>query len=206
MLDGNMQIMYFLMFSQSGLAFSLDFSDKIINFLSHLIFFFFLIFSIGCYFFYYVMYKKLAKYFLDNSKCSINGILSLVIGCSLRQLILSAIHNFLRNDYEMQLLSLAAVEVAYIVILLVFLLIERSFERVNIVWVSIIFSFFRVLFNLCLYFQQIFHEKNEITALFEVVIETFLLSYLFIYLMTIVINFIASIMLNISKLIRYYSE
>lgn len=99
MLDGNMQIIYFLMFSQSGLAFSLDFSDKVINTISHLLFFLFLVFSISCYYFYYIMYKSLAKYFFDNSKCSMHGIISLVIGCSLRQLILSAIHNFLRYDY-----------------------------------------------------------------------------------------------------------
>jgi hypothetical protein len=118
--DGNMQIMYFLMFSQSHLGFSFDFNDKILNCVSQLIFFLFLCYSIVCYFFYYLIYRNLAKYFLDNSKCSINGVLSLVIGCSLRQLILSAIHNFMRYDCEKQLISLAIAEGGYIVALLIF--------------------------------------------------------------------------------------
>jgi len=96
MLDGNMQIIFFLMFSQSSLSFSFDFTDKMLNLLSQLIFFVFLSFSICCYFLYYITYKRLAKYFLENSKCSINGVLSLTICGTFRQIFLSAIHNFLR--------------------------------------------------------------------------------------------------------------
>jgi len=96
MLDGNMQIMYFLMFSQSKMSFSFDFNDKIVNLVSIFLFFIFLVFSICCYFLYYKIYNKLAKYFLDNTKCSINGISVLVICSTFRQLLLSAIHNFLR--------------------------------------------------------------------------------------------------------------
>ena len=109
MMDGNLQIVFFLMFSQDKLLFSLDFSDKVQNFLSNIVFFLFLWFSVASYFMYYSLYKKLAKYLLGNSKCGISGILSLVICNTFRQLLCSAIHNFCRHEYKLQILSLLSV-------------------------------------------------------------------------------------------------
>ena len=155
MLDGNQQIIFFLMFSQSSLLFSLDFSDKVQHFVSNLVFFFFFLwFSVTCYFLYYKLYKKLAKYFLDNAKCSINGILCLTICSSFRQLILSSVHNFLRYDYKVQLITLTAVEVAYILAIIYFFKVKKTFLQISTIWVSILFSYIRVLLNFCLYFQQ----------------------------------------------------
>lgn len=149
--------MYYLMFSQGHLAFSFNFSDKIINFISHLIFFIFLVFSVSCYYLYYAAYKKLAKYFFDNTFVSTDGIATLVIGSSLRQLVLSAIHNFLRYDYKLQLLSLAITETVYIIVLLAASNLKRHYKKLRIVWIAIFFAFFRVIFNICLYFQQSFN-------------------------------------------------
>ena len=153
LIDGNMQIVFYLMFSQSSLLFSFDFTDKVLNFLANIVFFLFLWFSVACYFLYYHFYKKLAKYFLDNSKCSIDGILSLVLCSTLRQLALSAVHNFLRYDYETQLLALMAVETLHIVAIIFFSTYQRSYHKVYVAWVSVLFSFLRVIFSLTLYFQ-----------------------------------------------------
>jgi len=106
MMDGNVQIMYFLMFSQSQLLFSFNFKDKLVHTLEQLIFFIFLWLSVGCYFLYYYIYKKLSKYFLDNSKLTIDGILGLTINCSFRQMCLAAIHSFYRYDPSTQNLML----------------------------------------------------------------------------------------------------
>lgn len=115
---------------------------------------------------YFIIYKKLAKYFLDNSKCSMNGILVLVICSTLRQLMSSAIHNFLRNDYKTQLLLLAAVEIFNIFMGIVFHYLDNAYVKLQIMWVSITFSFLRVIFNLCLYFQQKTYENMNVSQLF----------------------------------------
>ena len=166
MLDGNMQIMYFLMFSQSHLLFSFDYADKMANFVSTLVFYIFLMSSVGCYFLYYIFYKRLSKYFLDNVKCSLSGVFVLTICSPLRQLALSAINNFLRNEYEIQLLSLMAVEICYISILVFFQKHKKTFLKLHVVSMSLSFSLIRVLFNLCLYFQQRNYETVNIFSIF----------------------------------------
>ena len=153
MIDGNVQIMYFLMFSQSELLFSFDFNDKIIHTLEQLIFFIYMWFSISCYFIYFNIYKKLSKYFLGNSQSSIDGILGLTINCSFRQMCLSAIHSFIRYNPSMQNLMLIGVEIFFILFTFGFSNLRLKFRQLLIVWISLIFSVLRIVFNLILYLE-----------------------------------------------------
>lgn len=166
MIDGNLQIMYFLMFSQNCLGFSFNFNDKIFNVASHFVFFIFFWFSVSCYFLYFILYKKLAKYFLDNTKCTISGIMFLVISHPFRQLLLSAIHNFLRYDYQKQLLMLLTVEVMYVIVIMLFLKITNLFSKLQIVWISMFYAGFRIILDIILFFQQLNYEAKPILELF----------------------------------------
>lgn len=66
MVDGNLQFFFFLLFSYSRLTFSLSLSDKFLGVAQIYAFFLCLWFTFSCYFLFYLMYRKLAKYFYDN--------------------------------------------------------------------------------------------------------------------------------------------
>lgn len=106
MVDGNLQFFFFLFFSQHKLGFSFNYFQKMLNILNYFFFFICLWFTFSCYLLFYISYKKLAKYFYDNYQCNLNGIFGLIISSSFKNMTLAAIHNFLRNNYQHQLLSL----------------------------------------------------------------------------------------------------
>jgi len=152
MIDGNLQMMYFLMFSQNSLLFSFDFNDKIQHVLEQFIFCIYLLFSVSCYFLYYSFYKKLSKYFLDNCKLNISSVFGLAISSCFRQLCLAAIHNLLRHDPPTQNLMLIGVEVLYICFTIFYSEMTKKFQELLVVWVSLIFSFLRIVINGILYY------------------------------------------------------
>lgn len=154
LLDGNLQYVFFIMFSQGYLGFSLNPKDKILTVSNSILSFLALWFSIITCFLAYYIYKKLSKYVLDNWRTKVKGLLSYSLSNAVRLLILGFIHCFFRFNWDLQLKLLMIVEGLFI-IFLGFILKARKMHKAEFkVWFNIIFSLLRFLLQLILYLQQ----------------------------------------------------
>lgn len=77
---------------------------------------------------YFHFYKKLSTYFTDNTLPTLDGIISLTISSSFRQLLLAAIHNFGRESPSIQNLALIGVEILFILFTLIFSSFRLKFK------------------------------------------------------------------------------
>lgn len=103
LVEGNLQFFFFLMFSQSFLGFSLNSVDKYLTTTSFVLFFLFFWYAFSSYFFYFNLYKRLAKYFFDNWRCRLSGTFMIFFTNSLRNFMMAAVHSLARNHYQLQL-------------------------------------------------------------------------------------------------------
>ena len=119
LLEGNLQYLCFLLFSQVSNSFSLSPRDKAFNVLNYLIFFIVIWVSVVSGFLAFWMSRKLAHYLLDNWKTRLRGLLAHCLTNTIRMFIIGAIHSLLRS-HPAQLPLLLSIELLYIFFLIFF--------------------------------------------------------------------------------------
>jgi len=125
--EGNIEVWAFYLTGELFSMFHFNFQQKIINALTTYFLFFVVLGSISSFVVFNFYYKRRIKYFLENNKVDINGVFSSTIDRGVIGLFTGIIHRVLLLHPRIQLMSLALIEILWIISRISFLR-KNTFE------------------------------------------------------------------------------
>jgi hypothetical protein len=112
--EGNVEQLSFFFFSECRNLFSSNLSHKFANVIMIYFFFFVVVFSVAGLLFFFYHYRKLVKYFIEDSeKVSIEAVVLESLERSVYPLVFGSVHALFLDSLGLQTIILAVVETAY---------------------------------------------------------------------------------------------